>query len=68
MRLKFTPIEDATLGFWLMAMDLRHVDHPRFLTYGVPCCFDAAVRKEGQGLAPRFQLTVRARSLLYIDD
>ena len=26
-RLKFTPIEDATLGFWLMAMDLRHIDH-----------------------------------------
>ena len=30
MRLKFTPIEDATLGFWLMSMDLRHIDHPRF--------------------------------------
>ena len=29
MRLKFTPIEDATLGFWLMSMDLRHIDHPR---------------------------------------
>lgn len=29
MRLKFTPIEDATIGFWLMAMDLRHIDHAR---------------------------------------
>ena len=29
LRLKFTPIEDATLGFWLMSMDLRHVDHPK---------------------------------------
>ena len=30
LRLKFTPIEDATLGFWLMSMDLRHVDHPKY--------------------------------------
>lgn len=29
LRLKFTPIEDATLGFWLMSMDLRHIDHPK---------------------------------------
>lgn len=29
LKLKFTPIEDATLGFWLMSMDLRHVDHPK---------------------------------------
>ena len=29
MKLKFTPIEDATMGFWLMSMDLRHIDHPR---------------------------------------
>ena len=29
LHLKFTPIEDATLGFWLMSMDLRHVDHPK---------------------------------------
>ncbi len=27
--LKFTPIEDATIGMWLMPMDLRHVHHPR---------------------------------------
>jgi len=30
LRLKFTPIEDATLGFWLMSMDLRHIDHPKY--------------------------------------
>ena len=29
MKLIFTPIEDATLGFWLMAMDLRHIDHEK---------------------------------------
>jgi hypothetical protein len=29
LKLKFTPIEDATLGFWLMSMDLRHDDHPK---------------------------------------
>lgn len=44
MPLKFTPIEDATLGFWLMNMDLRHVDHPRFYTWAAPCCFKAPVR------------------------
>jgi len=38
--LKFTPIEDATLGFWLMAMDLRHVDHERFYTWAASCCFE----------------------------
>jgi len=40
MKLKFTPIEDATLGFWLMAMDLRHVDHERFYTWAASCCFE----------------------------
>eukprot|EP00887_Chlorella_sp_A99_P007749 scaffold20.g7749.t1 len=57
MHLKFTPIEDATLGFWLMAMDLRHVDHPRFYTWAAPCCFKAPVRRLGQRLVTRFQLT-----------
>ena len=32
MKLIFTPIEDATLGFWLMAMDLRHIDHAKCAT------------------------------------
>lgn len=27
--LKFTPIEDATLGFWLMGLDMRQIDHPK---------------------------------------
>lgn len=56
MRLKFTPIEDATLGFWLMAMDLRHIDHQRFHTWAVPCCFKPPVRKEGERVVTRFQL------------
>ncbi|CAL5223668.1 g6216 [Coccomyxa viridis] len=56
LHLKFTPIEDATLGFWLMSMDLRHVDHPKMYTYAVPCCFKAPVRKEGQRIVTRFQL------------
>ncbi|KAI3437945.1 hypothetical protein D9Q98_000389 [Chlorella vulgaris] len=57
MRLKFTPIEDATLGFWLMAMDLRHIDHPRFYTWAAPCCFKAPVRKPGERFVTRFQLS-----------
>lgn len=56
MRLKFTPIEDATLGFWLMAMDLRHVDHQRFHTWAVPCCFKPPARKDGERVVARFQL------------
>ena len=39
MRLKFTPIEDATLGFWLMSMDLRHIDHPRHALIPLSCPF-----------------------------
>lgn len=56
MHLKFTPIEDATLGFWLMAMDLRHIDHPRFYTWAAPCCFKPPVRKAGERFVTRFQL------------
>ncbi|KAK9802990.1 hypothetical protein WJX73_005638 [Symbiochloris irregularis] len=56
MQLKFTPIEDATVGFWLMSMDLRHVDHQRFYTWAAPCCFKAPVRREGQRIVTRFQL------------
>ncbi|KDD74010.1 hypothetical protein H632_c1655p0, partial [Helicosporidium sp. ATCC 50920] len=56
MRLVFTPIEDATLGFWLMAIDLRHVDHPMFHTWATPCCFKAPVRRSGTRIVTRFQL------------
>jgi len=30
--LKFSPIEDAMMGTWLMPLDLRHVSHRRFWT------------------------------------
>jgi len=49
MKLKFTPIEDATLGFWLMAMDLRHVDHERFYTWAASCCFETLEPASGGG-------------------
>ena len=29
--LKFMPNEDATFGFWVMGMNLRHVDQPKVL-------------------------------------
>ena len=53
MKLIFTPIEDATLGFWLMAMDLRHIDHakraPGSLHLQLQCnifwCFGAPLRR-----------------------
>ena len=27
--LKFMPNEDVSVGFWLMSVDLRRIDHPR---------------------------------------
>lgn len=42
--LKFTPIEDATFGFWLSAMDLRQVDHPKIYAWGTPCCFRRIIK------------------------
>ena len=56
MKLKFTPIEDATVGFWLMSMDLRHIDHRRFHTWAAPCCFKPPQRREGQRAATRCTL------------
>lgn len=56
MRLKFTPIEDANVGFWLMSMDLRHVDHPKVYTWAAPCCFEAPVRHSGRRVVTRFRL------------
>lgn len=54
MKLKFTPIEDATVGFWLMSMDLRHIDHRRFHTWAAPCCFKPPQRRDGQRPATRY--------------
>lgn len=34
VKLKFTPIEDATVGFWLMGMDIRQIDHPKYVWPG----------------------------------
>lgn len=57
MGLKFGPIEDAMIGTWLMAMDLRHVSHRRFWTFGSSCCFKPPARRNGTDKAgPAFQL------------
>jgi len=37
--LKFMPNEDATFGFWVMGMDLRHVDQPKV---SAKSCHDTA--------------------------
>ncbi|KAK9868651.1 hypothetical protein WJX84_001984 [Apatococcus fuscideae] len=68
MSLKFTPIEDATVAFWLMPIDLRHIDHPRFFTWAQPCCFKAPVRREGQRIVTRFQLADEMENDLCSDD
>jgi len=57
--LLFTPIEDATVGLWLSALNLRHVGHRRFRTLGTPCCFEPAVRRDGDRVVSQFQLQVR---------
>lgn len=38
--LRFTTIEDATVGFWLAPLEVRHIDHPKFYTWAEPCCFN----------------------------
>ncbi|KAL0047425.1 hypothetical protein WJX82_003052 [Trebouxia sp. C0006] len=68
MKLKFTPIEDATLGFWLMSMDLRHIDHRRFHTWAAPCCFKPPMRREGQRVVTRFMLQEDIEDDLCSDD
>lgn len=37
--LKLMPNEDATLGFWLMGMQLRRIDHPKVRAAAGACCF-----------------------------
>ena len=66
MKLKFTPIEDATLGFWLKSMDMRHIDHNRFHTWAAPCCFKPPVRKEGQRVVTRYILQPVILCLSYL--
>lgn len=56
MSLKFTPIEDATLGFWLSALDLRQIDHPKFWTWAAPCCFRSPLRRAGRRIITRFTM------------
>jgi hypothetical protein len=42
VKLKFTPIEDATIGMWLLPMDIRFIDHFRRVQHlplvSPPCC------------------------------
>ena len=65
----FTPIEDATVGLWLSALNLRHVGHRRFRTLGTPCCFEPAVRRDGDQVVSQFQLQVwRCRSCRRLDN
>lgn len=37
--LKFMPNEDATFGFWVSGLNLRHVDHPMIKTTAGHCSF-----------------------------
>ena len=47
-----------------MALDLRHVDHPRFHTFGTTCCFQPTVVQKGdKRVLTRFQLKVCGASM-----
>ena len=37
--LKLMPNEDATFGFWVMGMQLRHIGHPKVRAAAGACCF-----------------------------
>lgn len=37
--LKLMPNEDATFGFWVMGLQLRHVAHPKVRAAAGGCCF-----------------------------
>lgn len=45
--LKLMASEDVTIGFWLMSVELRRVDHPKMLTGNTPCCFSPVARVPG---------------------
>ncbi len=45
--LKLMASEDVTIGFWLMSVELRRVDHPKMLTGSAPCCFAPVTRVPG---------------------
>ena len=44
MRLKFTPIEDATMGFWLAAMVCTYLNCPKFGVYMLIACAKSELR------------------------
>ena len=53
MKLKFTPIEDATLGFWLISFFFIDIENSLFYTWAAPCCFKPPMRREGQRVVTR---------------
>ncbi|CAK0784367.1 hypothetical protein CVIRNUC_007571 [Coccomyxa viridis] len=69
VKLKFTPIEDATVGFWLMGMDIRQIDHPKMNTNFWPCCFKPPERATGgKPLVTAFQLDEETEADICSDD
>ncbi|CAL8469155.1 g8696 [Coccomyxa elongata] len=66
--LKFTPIEDATIGFWVMGMDLRQIDHPKMNSNFWPCCFKALERRPGEKQVTGFQLDTETEADICSDD
>ena len=45
--LKLMASEDVTIGFWLMSVELRRVDHPKMDTGSGACCFAPVDRVPG---------------------
>jgi hypothetical protein len=49
--LKHTAAEDVTMSMWLLPLDLRRIDHPRFKTRAEHCCVVEAERWVGGRVA-----------------
>lgn len=45
--LKVMASEDVTIGFWLMSVELRRIDHVKMHTGSGPCCFASVDRAPG---------------------
>lgn len=63
--LKFLPDDEVAIGVWLLSVDLRRVNHPRFVECGqqaVTACLGLGTGASSAGARPRGQLLGPAES------
>ncbi|KAL0018949.1 hypothetical protein WJX77_003320 [Trebouxia sp. C0004] len=54
--LKLMPNEDATFGFWVMGLQLRHVAHPKVRAAAGGCCFYMLPEEDATGPSRHVQI------------